>query len=106
MWDNIVGKFPGDSTYSESPSLSPELASNVTSPSGSAVNLDVADGLSIGCGRFEFILTHHMDDDVAVLESVVLVSAWATCTAPALAGKAGHLILLVRTEAENTGASG
>ena len=90
MWDDIVGKFPGDSTYSESPSLSPELASNVTSPSGYAINLGVADGPSVGCGRFEFILTLHMDDDVAVLEAAVLVSAWATCTAPALAGKAGH----------------
>ena len=34
--DGIVGKFSGDSTYSESQSLSPEVASRFISPSGLA----------------------------------------------------------------------
>ena len=39
---NLVGKFSGDSTYSELPSLSPELATNIASLSGLKICLGVA----------------------------------------------------------------
>ena len=42
----LMIKFSGDLTYSESLSLSPELAANMTSLSGSAVSLGVAVGAS------------------------------------------------------------
>ena len=62
----IVGKCLGDSTYFESPSLSPELATNMMSPSGSAVILGVVGGLSICRVQFEFILPLLMVNGVAV----------------------------------------
>ena len=52
----LAGKFLGDSTYSESLSLSPELAAYVMSLLGSAVGLGVAAGPSVGRARFEFVL--------------------------------------------------
>ena len=44
----LVDEFPGDSTYSYLYLLSPELAADVTSPSGSAGNLGVTSGPVIG----------------------------------------------------------
>ena len=54
MLAELVGKFSGDSTYSELLSLSPELASDVTSLSGLVGSLGVAVGQSVGNARFEF----------------------------------------------------
>ena len=73
----IVGKCLGDSTYFESPSLSPELATNMMSPSGSAVILGVATWTSVGRARFEFILPLPMASCVVVSGAEVSVSAWA-----------------------------
>ena len=53
--DEFVSKFWGNLTYYESPSLSPELAADVTSPSGSAGILGVAAGPSVGCAQLGFI---------------------------------------------------
>ena len=50
----LVGEFSGESTYSELPSLSPELASDVTALSGLVVSLVVAVLQSVGHARFEF----------------------------------------------------
>ena len=80
----------GDSTYYESPSLSPELTTNVTSPSGSAGNLGVTVGTFIGRVQFEFISPPPMSADVEVLEETVLVSAWAVWSTPALSDTSGH----------------
>ena len=106
MMDELVGDFTGDLAYYELLSLSPELASNVTSPPGLAGNLGVASGPSIGSERFEFILPLPMAASVAVSEAAVLVSALAAWAAPELASKAGHPALSVRMLGENTGASG
>ena len=65
--DELVGNFWGDSTYSEFPSLSPELSADVTSLAGSAGNLDVAAGTSVVCAQFEFILPLPMSAGVVVL---------------------------------------
>ena len=67
MLDELVGEFPGDSIYSESPSLSTELAANVTSLSGLAANLVVAYGPSVGCANFEFLLPFLVAAGVAML---------------------------------------
>ena len=75
--DDLMGKFLGNLTYSESPSLSPELATNVTSPSGLVVNMVVLNGPSIGHARFKFILWLLMSACVVVSEEVVLVSVWS-----------------------------
>ena len=56
MFDKLVGEFSGDSTYSESPSISPELASVMTSLSRLTDHLGVVVGPSVGCARFDFIL--------------------------------------------------
>ena len=52
----LMGNFSGDSTYSELPSISPELATNMTSLSGLAGHLGVVVGPSVGSARFYFIL--------------------------------------------------
>ena len=62
---DLVGEFLGDSTYSESSSLSPEQADNVTSPSGSSGILVVVDGPSVVCERIEIILPLPMGDCVS-----------------------------------------
>ena len=54
MLANPVGKFLDNLTYSESPSLFPEMTADVTSLSGSARILGVVVGQSVGCARFEF----------------------------------------------------
>ena len=48
----LLGEFLGDLTYSESPSLSPELAANVTSLFGLAGIMFVVVGLFFGCAQF------------------------------------------------------
>ena len=62
----LVGEFSGDLTYSELPSISPELAVNVTPLSLLEVILSVEDNPSIGRARFEFVLLLPMADGVAV----------------------------------------
>ena len=86
----LVGEFLGDSTYSESPSLSPELAANMTASSVLVANMCVAAGPSLGSARFEFLLLIMVAAGVAVSESAFWVSVWDVWEAPALAGKAGH----------------
>ena len=51
MLDKLVGKFMVDSTYSELPPLSPELAAGVISTSRSVGNLGVASGPSVVINR-------------------------------------------------------
>ena len=53
MLAQLVGEFLGNLKYSELLSLSPELASDVTSLSGSASILSVAVGTSVGREWFE-----------------------------------------------------
>ena len=62
----LMGKFSGKSTYSELPSISPELATNMTSLSGLAGHLGVVVGPSVGSARFDFILPLSMADSGAV----------------------------------------
>ena len=71
---DLVGEFLVNSTYSESPLLPPELASDVKSLSGSAVNLGVAAIPYVVSACFGFVLILSMDSGVAVLGVVVLVS--------------------------------
>ena len=52
MLADLVGKFSSKSTYSQLPSLSPELAAVITSLSGSAGNLGVAAVKYVGHARF------------------------------------------------------
>ena len=77
----------GDSKFSESSSLYPELASDVTSLSGSASILGVMVGPSIGRAQFEFLLLLPMASGVAVLGVEVSVSALAARAVPAQSGK-------------------
>ena len=70
--DDLMGKFSGNLTYSESPSLSLELAANMMSLSGSAGFMSVTAGPSVGHEWFEFIFPLSMVAGVAVLGSVVL----------------------------------
>ena len=49
--DELTGKFLGNSAYSKSPYLSPELAANVMSLSGLAGILGVAVGSSVGSAQ-------------------------------------------------------
>ena len=104
--DKLVGKFLGDSTYSESTSLSTELSANMTSLSGLVGNLGVTAVTYAGSAWFEFVLPFLMAAGVVVLEAAVLARAWYAWAAPALAAKAGDPSLLVRTEGVNAGASG
>ena len=103
---DLVSKFLGDSIYSESSSISPELASDVISLSGLVVNLGVAVGPSVGRARFKFILPLLMTAGMAVSEVAVSVSAWAAWVAPALDCKVGQPDPLVRTGVVNYRASG
>ena len=48
MLAEIVGKFSGDSKYSESPSVSPELATDMASLSVLTVFMGVAVGPPVG----------------------------------------------------------
>ena len=77
VMNKIVGKFPGNTTYSDFPSLPPELAVDVTLPSGSEGKLGLIDGPSLGSVQFEFLLLLLMDPGVALLEVVVSVFIWA-----------------------------
>ena len=54
MLSDLMGKFLDDSVYSELPSLSPELAADMTSLSGLAGILGVAASLSVACAQFKF----------------------------------------------------
>ena len=54
MLADLVGNFGVNLTYSESLSLSPELAVNGISLSGSADLVVISVGPSVGCARFEF----------------------------------------------------
>ena len=65
----------GDSKFSESSSLYPELASDVTSLSGSASILGVMVGPSIGRAQFEFLLLFLMAAGVVLLLASVSVIA-------------------------------
>ena len=103
MLAELVGKFSGDMAYSELPLLSPELAANMTSLSGSAGILGVLVGPSVGRARFEFIVPLLMSTGVAVSGAA---SVWTARAAPARAGNAGHPAPLVRTGGVNTGTSG
>ena len=77
MLADLVGKILIDSKYSELPSLSPELAADLTALSGLAGILGVADIPSVGRSWFEFILHLLMAAGIMMLEAAVLVSAWA-----------------------------
>ena len=52
MMAKNVGKFPGNLTYSELPSLPPELAADMTSLAWSSGNLGIAAGPSVSHSRF------------------------------------------------------
>ena len=78
MLYDLVGNFLSNSTYSESMSLSPDLATGVKSLSGSASILGVLVRLSVDCTRFRFILPILMADGVALSGSAVPVGMWAT----------------------------
>ena len=67
MLANVVGKFSGNSTYSESLSLPPELAVILTPLSGSAGNLGLFVETSVGRARFKFVLLILMATGLAVL---------------------------------------
>ena len=97
----LVGKFLVDFTYYESPSPSQKLSTDVTSLSELAVDMVVADGTSVSCAWFEFILPLSVAAVVAVLEATVLVRVWAAWAAPALAVKAGHSVPSVITVGDN-----
>ena len=56
MLTELVVDFLGESTYSESPSLSTELDLDMTSHSGLVGSLGVVVGPSVGCAWFEFFL--------------------------------------------------
>ena len=104
--DELVRKFWGDSTYSDLLPLSPELAADMTSPSGLVGNMGVAAGPSIGRVWFGFILPLPIATGVVVLEAVVSVSACTAWAAPAIANKLVQPALSVRMEGENVGSSG
>ena len=53
---NFTGNFSGDSTYSELPSISPELATDMMSLSGLVGHLGVVFGPFGVSARFNFIL--------------------------------------------------
>ena len=113
MWNSsydllaeLLGGFWGNSIYSESLSLSPELTVNMTSLSGFAGILGVVVGPSIGCDMFEFILPLPLAAGVSVLGSEVLVSVWVAKAAPERSGKAGHNAPSVMTLVVNSGSYG
>ena len=71
VFADLLGKFLVDSIYSELLSLSPELAADVMSLSGSAGIPGVAFGTYVGHALIEFILPLLMAADVAVSLAVV-----------------------------------
>ena len=75
LLDQIVRKFSSNSTDSELSSLSPELATGVTSLPGLTGILGVTAGTSVGSAWFEFILPLKMDAGVVVSGVAVLLSA-------------------------------
>ena len=106
MLENLAGEFLHDSTQSESPSLSLELAADVTSLSGLEVGFGVVAGPSVGFSWFELFLLVPMATDVALLGAAASVIAWATREAPTPVGGAVLPAPSVGTGGENSGSSG
>ena len=86
----LFGEFWGNSTYYESPSLSPDLAAGVISLSGLECILGVTVGPSVGCAWFEFILLLLVAAGVVVIKEKVSVSTSEARASPARVGKADH----------------
>ena len=95
MLADLVVKFSSNLTYSEYPSLSPEVSADMTSLSGLVVILGVVVGPSLGHARFEFILPLLMAAGVTVSGVAVSVSAWSSRAAPEQSGKVGYPAPLV-----------
>ena len=74
MLAKLAGNFSGNLAYSESPSLSPELAADMTSLSELAGNVGVAAGPIVGHERFEYLLPLQVAVGMEVSEATVLVS--------------------------------
>ena len=103
MLAELVGKFSGDLTYSEFPSLSPELATYISSLSVLTGCLGVAVGPPVGRAWFDFFCRSLIADGVLVSGAAVSVSPWDVRAAPAPDNKAGHLVPLVITGRSNAG---
>ena len=99
----IVGKFSGDLTYSELPSLSPELATYIASLSVLTGCLGVSFGPLVGRAWFDFFGRSLIAAGVAVSGAAVSVRPWDVRSAPAPADKSGHIFPLVITGGDNAG---
>ena len=102
----LMGKFPVDSSYSESPLLPPYLYVDMTSLSGSTSNMGDAAWSSIVCAWFEFLLLNLTAAGVVVAGVMVLVGAWALWEVFEPASKAGYSFMSMRTFGENSGMYG
>ena len=83
MLAQLVGEFLGNLKYSELLSLSPELASNVTSLLQSAASSDSTPIISIGRVWFELDFRPPMAIGVSISGVDVSVETWDAGAAPA-----------------------